>query len=490
MIIYNAFPLAYQNIDQLTTQLPTISHMGFNIVWLNPIQNSRRTLHTPGGSLYSMNHEDLFLSQWYGGDVWANEQALERLQQEAKRQDLTLMFDLVMKQVGNQLAKAHQNKHLFKDVSRGEFNYSTDNLQAEIFEIFFKPFLKRYVAKYGFTGMRIDGAGYIPSGLQKRVISYFRHLTKKHHHTDGIILGEFLEDNEKLYSLKEQDVKYDLVTNSSYWTVNPSPYFDPSKRTSHNDDMFHRRQLSSKGTIGWTGNHDTKNLYHTCASNLPTHFSISVAQSNTMLAKMMRERLATMAFISDGGYYLLCGDEYGSSQRRNCFEWEGHEFEPALRQGQTANEKWAGKFDMTEFIRQVNLARTQLGQHIDPCFWSEQYVLSTLLDPNHDIKCVVRNNGTGFTNSMDIVLVNVNPNQDYDFIIDTRFIENITQQIKSTHSEFDLNKNDIKIHLIGKIAINGLLPYPCIQASLLESMPSKIDELDDSMKKIHISANM
>lgn len=475
-MIYNAFSLAYQHLDQLTQQLPTIRYMGFNIVWLNPFQNCGRTVLTPGGSLYSMNHEEVFLTQWQGGDVWQNEQALQRLQHEAKNQNVTLMFDLVMKQVGNQLPKAHQHQHLFKDVQRGEFNYSTEQLQSEIFEVFFKPFLDRYVGKYGFTGMRIDGAGHIPAGMQHKVISYFRHLTQKYHQTEGVILGEFLEDNQKLNVLRNDGIKYDFVTNSSYWTVNSSPYFDPTKRAAHNGDMFTRRQLSTVGTIGWTGNHDTKNLYHFCAKNLPTHFNLSVAQSNAMLSKMMRERIASMAFVSDAGYYLLCGDEYGSSQRRNCFEWEGPEGEPACRSGQTANEKWGGKFDMVQFIRQINLARNELDQQLKPEFWSEQYVLSTRLDPNHDVKCIVRNNGKGFSSSMDIVFVNVNPKEEYDFGIDSRFIENIKQQIKAAHPEFDVNKNDITLHFVGKFVMNGQMAHPCKQ----------MIDLEESMRKLKL----
>lgn len=479
-MIYNAFSLAYQNIDQITQQLSTIRFMGFSIVWLNPFQNCGRRLLCPGGSLYSMNHEELFLSQWHGGDILKNEQALDRLQHEAKQQNITLMFDLVMKQVGNQLPKAHQNKHLFKDVSRGEFDYSTEQLQLEIFEVFFKPYIDRYVVKYGFTGMRIDGAGHIPSGLQKKVISHFRYLTQQYHQTDGVILGEFLEDNHKLYSLKDDGVRYDLVTNSSYWTVNPSPYFNPLKRSAHNTDMFDRRQLSNVGTIGWTGNHDTCNLYNVCAQNLPQHFNMSVREQNIMLSKMMRERIATMAFISDAGYYLLCGDEYGTSQRRNCFEWEGHDLEPACRPGQTANEKWGGKFDMVDFIRQVNIARAQLEQHFEKEFWSEQYVLSAELDPDHDIKCIVRNNNSGFSGSMDIVFVNVSPSEEHNFGIDSRFIDNIKQQIKFTHSEFDENKNNITLHFVGNFIIHGAFAYPHVQTRSTQDSSRQVTKFECS----------
>ncbi len=461
MLIYNAFPLAYENCDQITQQLSHLHYMGFQVVWLNPIQYCRRYEGHAGGSLYSMSNEDRFISQWWGGDVHTNERALQNLKAEANRLGLTLMFDLVMNQVGRALPKIYQHLHLFVDANKGQFDYSSEQKRIEIFNVFFRPMIQRYVVNYGFTGMRIDAAGVVPPQMQKLAVDYFRELCWTHHHTNGIVLGEYLEGNDRLNPLLSQGVSYDLITNSSYWSVNPSPYFDPQKRASHNGEMCERRQLArTYGTMGWTGNHDMKNLYHTCHQNLPTSFYIPEPQKNQMLKKMMRERIAVMALISDGGYYMLCGDEFGSPQRRNCFEWEGHEGEPALRPGETFHHKWGGKFEMTEFIKNVNLIRKQLPLNVDPHFWSEQYVVNSHLDPHQDVKCIVRNNGSGFSGSMDIIFVNVNPNEHVFFNIDNRFVENIKHQIKSCHPEFDLHK-PIRVYFAGSFNMCGDIPHEC-----------------------------
>eukprot|EP01112_Ceratiomyxa_fruticulosa_P022549 TRINITY_DN8296_c0_g1_i1.p1 TRINITY_DN8296_c0_g1~~TRINITY_DN8296_c0_g1_i1.p1 ORF type:complete len:452 (+),score=54.41 TRINITY_DN8296_c0_g1_i1:259-1614(+) len=450
MIIYNALPLVYQDIDQITQQLPTLKYMCVDIIWLNPIQSNRRMPGKIGGSLYSMTDEYTFLTHWRGGDIQSNEGALKWLVSEANRMGIILMFDLVMKQVGRRLPKVWQHPWLFKDANRGEFNCTYENAQ-EMFDIFFRPFIHRYVVDYGFKGMRIDAAGMVSPAIQKIAIDYFRDLCEEHHHFGGIVLGEFLADNQKIHYLKKHWIDYDLITNSSYWNIDSSPYFDQSKRGSHNPDMWERRQISRYGTIGWTGNHDLEPLYSFCSKNVLQ--DIPLTDKNRIIAKMMRERIALVAFLSDGGYYILCGDEYGSSQRRNCFEWEGFEGEPGLRPGQTIEQNWGGSFNMVHFIKCVNTVRNNLPKEIDKNFWSEQYLVTEALDPTHRVRCIVRNNATGFSGSMDIIFVNVYPNEEVEFVIDDRFLDNIKHQIKANHNTFDVFKHNINVHFVGSFKV-------------------------------------
>jgi len=462
MLIYNAFPFAYRNLDQVTDQLKKLHYMGFQVIWFNPIQYSRRYDGYCGGSLYSMTRNDSFLSQWQNGDVKMNEEALLKISKEANRHDMTLMFDLVMNQAGRMLALNEKFKHLFSNPHNGQFDYSTYQARKRVFDEFFKPFIVRYVTEYGFTGMRIDAAGVVPCDMQVMAIELFRELCRKYHRKEGVVLGEYLESNEKIDFFKTEGVHYDLITNSSHWSVNSSPYFDQCKRGGHNADMGERRRIATQGTIGWTGNHDVKTLYQFCEENLPKYTMQSIAQRNNALAKMMRERIAVMAFISDGGYYMLCGDEYGSFQPRSCFEWEADKSgEPALRNGQTYHDNWGGKFDMTEFIRMVNLMRNNLSKKVSSHFWSEQYVISQDFDPYHNVKCIVRNNEFGFSGDMDIVLVNINLDQSIVVEINSGIIDNIKNQIKESHSEFDMQKPNINIHLAGRFSLNGSVHFDC-----------------------------
>lgn len=153
-----------------------------------------------------MSHDQLFISEWSGGDVDTNEQALERLKNQASKSQITLMFDLVMKQVGNKLEKIYANRHLFIDPFKGEFDYSTLEKQIEIFDKFFKLMIERYVVKYGFTGMRIDAVGLVPLEMQRMAIEYFRLLTRENYGCNGFFLGEFLEDNQKLAPFVESEI--------------------------------------------------------------------------------------------------------------------------------------------------------------------------------------------------------------------------------------------------------------------------------------------
>jgi glycosidase len=43
--IYNQFPRCYIDINQMTLQLPSIAAMGFNVVWINPIQETGKLKH-------------------------------------------------------------------------------------------------------------------------------------------------------------------------------------------------------------------------------------------------------------------------------------------------------------------------------------------------------------------------------------------------------------------------------------------------------------
>ena len=40
LLLYNQFPYDYRNIGEMTRDLSRISSMGFNAVWINPIQKT------------------------------------------------------------------------------------------------------------------------------------------------------------------------------------------------------------------------------------------------------------------------------------------------------------------------------------------------------------------------------------------------------------------------------------------------------------------
>ena len=46
LLLYNQFPYDYHNIVEMTEDLSRIASMGFNAVWINPIQKTETEMHS------------------------------------------------------------------------------------------------------------------------------------------------------------------------------------------------------------------------------------------------------------------------------------------------------------------------------------------------------------------------------------------------------------------------------------------------------------
>jgi alpha-amylase len=169
--IYNQFPRCYRDINEMASQLPSIAAMGFNVVWINPIQETGKEKHplkqdplgkgenayAYSGSLYATRDtekiDDAFSTNKPGNQKNNRHdmEALKNYTQTAKNCGLTPIFDLVLNQVAIDAEIYLKHKEWFIHPSHHfgpfccDFNYaySDPTVFSEIIQ-----FLKTEICKY------------------------------------------------------------------------------------------------------------------------------------------------------------------------------------------------------------------------------------------------------------------------------------------------------------------------------------------------------
>ena len=225
MIIYNLFPLLAGKFADWERHLSRATAMGFNWVFVNPIQR-------PGssGSLYSIadyyDFNPLLVDQ--GSKKESAEQAKDMID-TAEKMGLKMMVDLVINHcsVDSDLLRSHPEWFLWKEKGRVAHPYCRENGKKVVWrdlakfdhrhskdneglcQFFFDTV--KFLAKLGFKGFRCDAAYQVPSSLWKRLI----HETKK-------MFPEVLFFAETLGCPPDQTRKtasagFDYVFNSSKW---------------------------------------------------------------------------------------------------------------------------------------------------------------------------------------------------------------------------------------------------------------------------------
>ena len=416
--VYNIYPRNYSNINAMKDRVKEIKSLGFDVIWINPIQKTgeeaikqKVNLLTgeivvePKGSLYSMASTNDFIDGF-------NEDELKIFSKECKKYNIILMFDLVLGHVAPNsecefdilkiflteiddkeiqkilsntniklykdflieikkqkefkgLIKIINNKLLesgifkfeevegvlkigrsthFKDTTRivyidkntGEINKNA----CKILEQFWKPFIKNYL-DYGFSGIRVDSAMRVPAYFRAELYEY----AKKE--CQNIIIFEenlFKEDFDETM-LKIGNTGADYMTNDLYYATPNDVSGFPKKA---NDTLIRRNELVKHGCINFTGNHDEAPLALTVIRELafekahradesflrPTsdvafnHLALQsyyqelyryipkvVEEINIdenyrdEFLKEINKRLSYLIFGSNGGYYMLDGDE-------------------------------------------------------------------------------------------------------------------------------------------------------------------------------------
>jgi starch synthase (maltosyl-transferring) len=326
MILYNLFPLLAGDVKQWTPHLQRAADLGFDSVFINPIQY-------PGysGSLYSI--KDYFRLNPLIADGLTRrlaQSSFRKMAKEADRLGLRLFVDLVVSHCAfdSDLIKKHprwfmhergrvahpwcmegKKKVVWRDLARFDHKRSQDKegLYAYLFKVV------EYLLGLGISGFRCDAAYQVPASFWRRLIHETRQM-----HPGTQFLAETLgcSPRETIHTAK---AGFDYIFNSSKWWDFSSPWLIEQYSLTRDDAR----------SISFPESHDTDRLAAETAGNL----------------NAIKQRYFFSAFFSSG-VMMPIGFEYAFQKRLHVVrtrpqDWE----EPTV--------------DLTSFVREVNRAKAR-----------------------------------------------------------------------------------------------------------------------------------
>jgi starch synthase (maltosyl-transferring) len=322
MIIYNLYPLLAGKFRDWERHLSRASELGFNWIFVNPIQQPGRS-----GSLYS-------ISDYYGFNPLLVDQKNEKKPQEqlretikkAERLGLKLMVDLVINHcsVDAKLIKAHpewflwgsdghvahpfcyenRKKVIWKDLARFDHKHTKDK------EGLFRFFLDvvRFLIELGFKGFRCDAAYQLPKSLWQRLIRE----TKKRY-PDVMFFAETLGCQPD-QTRETASAGFDYIFNSSKWWDFRSHWL--MKQYALTRDIV--------PSIGFPESHDTVRLCEEFHGNIAG----------------LKQRYLFAALFS-AGVMMPMGFEFGFRKKLHVVKTKPADWETT-------------DIDLTSFIKEVN----------------------------------------------------------------------------------------------------------------------------------------
>lgn len=322
MILYNLFPLLAGRCGAWAPHLERAADMGFDWIFVNPIQRSGRS-----GSLYSIADyfaiDERFIDP--ASDL-APEQQMRGTIRHARSLGLEVMVDLVINHCAadSALVRAHpgwfvrdpgggvahpscmegQRRVVWRDLAQFDHRHGDDR------EGLFRYLLEviDYLVDLGFRGFRCDAAYQLPRHLWERLIG-----TAKGRHPGLVFAAETLGCTPD-QTRRTAEAGFDYVFNSvKYWDFG-SPWLMEQY------DLVRETAPS----IGFPESHDTPRLFAECGGDAAT----------------MKQRYLLAALFS-AGVLMPMGFEFGFRKRLHVVE--------------TRPEDWeAPNLDLRDFIRAVN----------------------------------------------------------------------------------------------------------------------------------------
>lgn len=326
MIIYNLLPLLAGKFSQWDEHFKRASGMGFNWIFLNPVQE-------PGysGSLYSIkdyfSFNPLFIDEENGKPP--DEQVRDMIK-AAGENGLSVMVDLVINHCAfdSSLLKEHPEwfqwkgkkvvhpscmgdggkKVVWGDLAK--FNVRRTSDPEGLFDFFFR--IISFLADLGFTGFRCDAAYQLPKGLWSRLI---KKAKKKY---PGIL---FLAETLGCTADKTRqtaEAGFDYIFNSSRWWDFKGHW------------LLEQYNLTrdAADSVSFPESHDTKRLMEELEGNV-----------NGMKQRYLFAALYSSAVMMPMGF------EFGFRKRTDVVK--------------TSPEDWEETdTDLTEFIKKVNDIKT------------------------------------------------------------------------------------------------------------------------------------
>jgi starch synthase (maltosyl-transferring) len=329
MIIYNLFPLLAGKFNKWEGHFKRASEMGFNWIFLNPIQR-------PGfsGSLYSIkdyfSFNPLFIDE--ESKKPPADQAREMIR-DAERNGLNVMIDLVINHCAfdSELLKEHPEWFQWKGRKvvhpsctgdRGQkvvwgdlakFNIRRTSDPEGLFDYFFK--IISFFADLGFRGFRCDAAYQLPKSLWSRLI---KKAKKKY---PGILFFAETLGCTADRTRQTAEAGFDYIFNSSKW-------WDFKKHW-----LMEQYNLTqdAAASISFPESHDTERLMKELGGNI----------------NGLKQRYLFAALFSSG-IMMPMGFEFGFRKRTHVVKTRPKDWENT-------------NTDLTGFIKKVNAIKAGNG---------------------------------------------------------------------------------------------------------------------------------
>ncbi len=531
LLLYNAFPRVYSTMGEATNDLQRISRMGFNAVWLNPLNStSGQTVRRYNfesyeqndvtGSLYAAYDYSVLNHRLFPDLIDPNESKLNRngnpgfasereknllfaYTETARNNGLVPLFDLVLNHIAKDsplvVNKSPHFQALGIDTAKwfkidlahhwddiAPFNYEAPLIRNQIIEHFWLPILTKYVNDFGFMGIRVDFATGLSPELQRELFPKLVELVQTKFNVSPIIFAECLPPKGLEKIAQDYRGLYTHVTNNANWTMASSGHdIGVKQQLIHLDSKGAELKRGGGGTIGFAASHDdgpaswnamegliekkiegdnflrhlnnekkkdkkdhqtfflrithetlTKMVAYADVANIEFTESELADRNNavemkTMWLQTMKQRIATVALLSDGGYYLMSGDEFSDITPKSVFEnhdgtsiyHESKQFSDLVyvhRQGELST-------DFSKFITDLNEMVIRLSPAIFP-HWSK------VIDINPDLVIVISYNGAGFSNP-ELAIINIGEKK-------IEITEDLIHQIALKHCKDENNNHD------------------------------------------------
>ncbi len=327
MIIYNLFPLLAGKFTDWEKHLIRASEMGFNWVFVNPIQRPGKS-----GSLYS-------IADYYAlNPLLVDKESRKKPQQQVKdvagtagKLGLSLMVDLVINHCAadSELIKTHPKwfkweesgrvahpscdengkRVVWKDLAKFDHNNSRD--KEGLFR--FLVDVVMHLIDLGFKGFRCDAAYQVPRAVWKRLISKIRKR-----HPEVKFFAETLGCSPD-QTIQTAGAGFDYIFNSSKWWDFKGQWLMKQYALT--------REIAP--SIGFPESHDTVRLYDELDGNMAG----------------MKQRYLFSALFSSG-VMMPIGFEYGFRKKLHVIKTRPQDWETT-------------EVDMTHFIKAVNKLKAE-----------------------------------------------------------------------------------------------------------------------------------
>lgn len=298
LYIYNLYPRLLGNINNWYVHIPRIKNMGFDWIYINPINECGFS-----GSLYAVkSYYDYNPNFFDNPDMLYAENDLKEFISECSKNGVNVMMDIVINHSAKDSPLVIEYANWYKynedgsvkspgawdrgewvswgDLAEFDNEKKEDGSHENIWNYWRELF--RHSIELGFSGFRCDAAYKVPSELWKYIISYVKNIKE-----DAVFFAESLgcSMNETLSLV---DNGFDYVASSAKWWDFTSSWF----LKQYEELRLHSKQIT------FPENHDTERLITECKGNI--------------------DKLKMHAFftaIVTNGWMITLGFEYGARKR-------------------------------------------------------------------------------------------------------------------------------------------------------------------------------